>query len=104
MSAYCLFQNLEIYNMEKMLSYVEAVQPLTKLFGGEYVSMGGNVEVKEGDWSPNYPVIIKFPSLKAATAWYDSEEYAPLKALRESCGRFSAVFIEGNTDESRTDN
>ena len=98
MTAYCLFQNIEITDTDKLQSYVDAVQPVTKAFGGAYVSVGGDVEVKEGDWRPAYPVIIKFPSLAAARSWYESEEYAPLKALRESSGRFSAVFIDGNTE------
>ena len=98
MTAYCLFQNLEITDMDKMQTYATTVEPITNAFGGKYVTKAGEVDVKEGNWAPTYPVIIKFPSLEAANIWYDSEEYAPLKALRESAGRFSAVFIEGNTE------
>ncbi|GLX77216.1 hypothetical protein tinsulaeT_05560 [Thalassotalea insulae] len=93
MSAYCLFQNINITDPGKMAEYVEKVQPITQSFGGEYVVMGGNSQIKEGSWSPVMPVIIKFPTMEAANAWYDSEEYAPLKALRMSAGEFSAVFI-----------
>ncbi len=95
MSAFCLFQNLNITDTAKMAEYVEKVQPITQSFGGEYIVMCGDSHVKEGDWSPTVPVIIKFPSLAMANAWYESEEYAPLKKLRESAGEFSAVFIEG---------
>jgi len=95
MSAYCLFQNLEITDPAKMEEYVEQVRPVTEAFGGRYVVMGGDVEVKEGDWAPTWPVVIQFPSLKAANDWYDSDEYAPLKRLRSSAGQFSAVFIDG---------
>lgn len=95
MSAYCLFQNLKITNQEKMQEYVTRVKPITASFGGEYVVSGGAVELKEGDWQPVWPVIIKFPSLNHAHDWYDSEEYKPLKELRKSAGKFSAVFIEG---------
>ena len=98
MTAYCLFQNLEITDMGKMETYASTVEPVTRAFGGEYVTKAGEVDVKEGDWAPTYPVIIKFPSMEAARTWYDSQEYAPLKALRLSAGRFSAVFIEGNTE------
>lgn len=93
MSAYCLFQNLKITDPSKMEEYVEKVKPITELFGGEYVIMGGNTELKEGQWSPVLPVLIKFSDMNAANAWYNSKEYAPLKALRESAGEFSAVFI-----------
>lgn len=95
MSAYCLFQNLEVTAPEKMQEYVIKVKPITASFGGEYVVSGGTIEVKEGNWQPTWPVLIKFPSLQHAQNWYNSDEYLPLKELRESAGKFSAVFIEG---------
>ena len=95
MPAYCLFQNIRITNQEKMMEYAEKVRPITESFGGKYVVRGGKVDVMEGQWSPAWPVVIVFPSLQRAHEWYGSQEYAPLKALRESAGEFSAVFIEG---------
>jgi uncharacterized protein (DUF1330 family) len=98
MTAYCLFQNLEIDDMDKMQEYATNVEPITHAYQGQYVTKAGEVDVKEGDWAPTFPVIIKFPSMDAAQAWYNSDDYAPLKALRHSAGKFSAVFIEGNTE------
>lgn len=84
-----------------MQEYVEKVKPVTESFGGNYVVSGGDVDVKEGDWAPAWPVMIVFPTMKQAREWYDSEEYRPLKELRESAGKFSAVFIAG-IDEGDT--
>lgn len=95
MATYCLFQNLEITDQDKMKEYISKVFPITTSFGGEYVLSGGAVELKEGDWTPTWPVMIKFPTMEQAMAWYDAKEYQPLKALRQSAGRFSAVFMEG---------
>jgi len=95
MSAYCFFQNIEITDNTKMSAYVTEAMPLTQRFGGQYVVLSGKVAVKEGDWSPSSPVIIKFPTMEAAVRWYESDEYKPLKALRQQAGRFSAVFIDG---------
>ena len=95
MPAYCLFQNLKITDPAKMQEYVEKVKPITASFGGEYVVSGGVVEVKEGDWSPAWPVMIVFPTMQRAQEWYRSEEYRPLKELRKAAGEFSAVFMEG---------
>ncbi len=95
MATYCLFQNLEITDQDKMKKYISKVFPITTSFGGEYVLSGGAVELKEGDWTPTWPVMIKFPTMEQALAWYDAKEYQPLKALRQSAGRFSAVFMEG---------
>ncbi len=49
----------------------------------------------EGEWHPNFPVMIEFPSLERAHQWYESHEYRELKALRLSAVRSNAVFIEG---------
>lgn len=95
MVAFALFQNLEVTDPARMGEYAERVRPVTESFGGRYVARGGQVDLIEGDWIPAWPVIIEFPSLAAVHRWYDSDEYAPLKALRESAGVFSAVFIEG---------
>jgi uncharacterized protein (DUF1330 family) len=95
MPAYCLFQNLRITNPSLMEDYVRQVKPITESFGGQYIVMGGQVDVKEGEWAPVFPVMIEFPTMEAANAWYNSPDYAPLKDLRLSAGEFSAVFIEG---------
>lgn len=95
MPAYCLFQNVRITNPSVMEEYVRQVKPVTESFGGRYVVLGGHVDIKEGDWSPAWPAMIEFPTLKAASDWYNSPEYAPLQDLRLSAGEFSAVFIDG---------
>ena len=36
----------------------------------------------EGEWNGNWTVVIQFPSMESAVAFYESEGYAPLRALR----------------------
>jgi uncharacterized protein (DUF1330 family) len=52
MTAYCLFQNLEITDMDKMQQYATTVEPITHAFKGQYVTKAGEVDVKEGEWAP----------------------------------------------------
>jgi uncharacterized protein (DUF1330 family) len=33
--------------------------------------------------------------MASLTAWYDSPEYAPLKALRKTCARTRSIAMEG---------
>jgi len=94
MPAYCLFDNLKINDYQKLERYKNEVAPLVEKFGGRYVVLGGNVELKEGDWKPTFPVMIEFPTLQRANEWYNSEEYRPFKALRQSAGTYNAVFCE----------
>jgi len=74
---------------------VTTVAPVVEQYGGRYRTIGGPATVLEGDWRPTYPVIIEFDSAERARSWYDSEDYRPLKALRQSAVRCHAVLIEG---------
>ncbi len=95
MSAYCFFNNVEIYDETKMAEYREAVTDIVRKYQGEYVVVGGTFQIKEGKPKVTLPVVIKFPSLELANRWYNSKEYAPLLKLRKSAGEFDAVFMEG---------
>jgi len=95
MSAYCLFDNLEVIDVAKLEEYKQRAAPLVEQYGGRYVVLGGKVDLMEGNLRPTFPVMIEFPSLERAHEWYSSAEYAPLKALRLSAMRSNAVFLEG---------
>ena len=95
MSAYCLFDILEVTDVAKFEEYKAGVSATIEQYGGRYVVGAGKVDLVEGTWKPTNLVIIQFPSLEEAHQWYQSEEYADLLALRLSAGRFNAIFMEG---------
>jgi uncharacterized protein (DUF1330 family) len=95
MAAYCLFDNVEVIDGGKLEEYKARVGPVVEQYGGRYVVLGGRVDLVEGAWRPTFPVMIEFPDLERAHAWYDSDEYRELKALRHSAVRANAVFLEG---------
>lgn len=95
MPAYCLLDNLEITDPEKLAQYKLKVAAVVRAYAGRYVVLGGKAELVEGSWKPTFPVMIEFPSFEQAQRWYHSEEYRVLKALRLSAGRFNAILIEG---------
>lgn len=95
MPAYCLFENLEIKDLALLDTYKTRVAPLVQRHGGRYVVLGGNARRVEGEWAPPYLVMIEFPDLAHATAWYESPDYAEVKQLRLAAGRFNGVILEG---------
>lgn len=97
MPAYCFFDILEITDAEKMDAYRARVFECVARHGGKYLVVGGPQQVVEGHWRPAFPVLIEFPSMEAARRWYDSEDYAPLKALRLAATRANAVFLDSFT-------
>ncbi len=99
MAAYCFFDVREVVDPAKMEEYRRGVLATVKQYDGQYVVLGGTCDRIEGEWKPNFPVIIRFPSLERAHQWYHSEEYKYLKALRLSGSKCDAVFMESEPGE-----
>jgi uncharacterized protein (DUF1330 family) len=61
------------------------------------VALSPAPKVLEGIWGGNWTVVIRFPSMAVAEAWYNSPEYQPLKDLRinELTEGGALVFVEG---------
>ena len=97
MAAYCLFDMYEVTDPEKLEQYRSGVLATVQKYGGQYVVIGGKCDIVEGNWRPTFPVLMEFPSLEAAHSWYNSPEYAPLKALRQSGTKNNAVFMESES-------
>jgi uncharacterized protein (DUF1330 family) len=64
-------------------------------FGGRFLVRGGATEVLEGEWTPKRLVILEFPTMAKAKAWYGSPEYAPLLDLRKASASSSLVIADG---------
>ncbi|MGE0715546.1 MAG: DUF1330 domain-containing protein [Alphaproteobacteria bacterium] len=74
-------------------TYRSQVLATIEKHGGRFVVRGGKYEQKEGAWTPGRMVVIEFPSVAAAHAWYDSPEYAPLIVLRGKAARTDVLLI-----------
>src|SRR5437868_6737350 len=44
---------------------------------------------------PRRLVVLEFPSVEQARAWYDSEVYREAKALRQRCSTGTLLLVEG---------
>jgi len=95
MPAY-MIANIEVLDAEGFERYRAAVPPVIARFGGRYLVRGGAVHHVEGAMPLKRLVILEFPSLAQARAFYDSAEYAPLLALRLATTRSEAVLVEGH--------
>jgi uncharacterized protein (DUF1330 family) len=75
--------------------YRKMVLPTITAFGGRFLARGGKADTLEGPWHPKRVVIVEFPSVERAQAWWASSEYAEAKALRQATSHGSLVVIEG---------
>ena len=74
--------------------YRAGVLPVITTYGGRYIVRGGAMDVLEGT-SPERLVIVEFPTMDAARAFYRSPDYAPLLALRMQSTEAEVVLVEG---------
>jgi len=94
MAAYFIVE-IETVDAQQMAEYRALVPPVVEAFGGRFLVRGGACETLEGDWAPPRLVVLEFPNLETARAFYDSELYEPLKRMRLRAGRSRLVLVEG---------
>ena len=64
-------------------------------YAGRFVVRGGKPETLEGSWDPGRIVVLEFPSVEKAKAWWSSDGYAQAKALRQSASVTDMIVVEG---------
>jgi len=94
MPAYIVVE-VEVHDPQRYEDYKEMVPVSLEAYDGHFIVRGGKVETLEGEWSPKRMVIVEFPSVEKAKAWWGSEEYAEAKALRQATARTQMVVVEG---------
>ena len=94
MPAYVIVET-DIHDPEQYEQYKAASPAAVAGGGGRFVARGGELAVFEGDWSPSRLVILEFPDLETAKAWYASENYQEAKKLRDGAARLNMVAVEG---------
>ncbi|MEM9840509.1 MAG: DUF1330 domain-containing protein [Pseudomonadota bacterium] len=79
-----LLANLSVENLETYLNdYGFPVTPMLLAAGAEILVATPQVETLEGDYTPNWSVVVRFPSQEAAMGWYNSEEYQAMIPVRQ---------------------
>jgi uncharacterized protein (DUF1330 family) len=63
--------------------------------GGRYLVRGGPIEPLEGSWTPRTIVVVEFPDIEQAKAWYRSPEYASALAVRDEALSRNLVLVDG---------
>ncbi len=91
---YLLFRS-EFPDQEVIRPYGRAVVGVAAKFGGRFIVLADDPEPVEGGPDTRRVVILEFPSLDAARAFWNSPEYAEVKKLREGVGVVDAVMFEG---------
>ena len=76
--------------------YKALAKPIAEKYGGIYRTRGGELEVLESDlWSPTRIVVVEYPDMESARAFANSEEYAPVKAIRRANAECTLLIVDG---------
>lgn len=94
MAAYVVVQ-VKVNNPEPYEVYKKGVAATLTPFGGKFLARGGKVETMEGDWTPERFVIIEFPSVENAKAWWNDPEYRKVASIRWANADSQMVVVEG---------
>jgi uncharacterized protein (DUF1330 family) len=94
MAAYVLL-NIDVTDADLYAGYAKAAGTTVEQYGGRYLVRGGRAEKLEGSVNPKRIVVLEFPSLERARAWWDGEEYRAPKALRQSASISDTILVEG---------
>jgi uncharacterized protein (DUF1330 family) len=95
MAAYYLFDNVEVSDPEALARYFPQAAKLVAEHGGRYLAVDAVPEVVEGDPGLTSVVLMEFPDADSARAWYESDAYRPVRAIRHRAARNNAVLIDG---------
>ena len=87
--------DIEVTNPDLMGEYAGKVGATVEAHGGKAIVRGGVTETVEGEWQPKRLVVLKFPDMVAAKAWYNSAEYQEILPVRLEASNGDLIMVEG---------
>ena len=79
---------------EALQNYRRLAAASIERHGGRYLVRGGEQQVLEGDWTPA-TIVVEFPSMEAARAWYGSSDYAEALEFRDEALSRDLILVAG---------
>jgi uncharacterized protein (DUF1330 family) len=64
-------------------------------YQGQFIVRGGAAEILEGDRKPGRIVVLEFPDAERARQWWNSEEYAAAKLIRQRASSTEMILVDG---------
>jgi len=80
---------------ELLQDYQKVTPSIIKKYQGKFLARGGKVETLEGPAETRRMVIIEFPDMESAKAFYHSSEYSEARQLRDGVAKAEFVLLQG---------
>ncbi len=95
MPAYVI-ADVKVSDPEKYKQYMALSPAAIEAAGGRFLVRGGAHDVFEGNWQPSRMVVVEFPDMASARAFYDSARYREARAKRAGATEFfNMVVVQG---------
>ena len=94
MPAYAVAHMHEVTVGPGVVEYLRRIDATLEPFGGEFLVHGGDFDVMEGAWEGPL-IVIGFPDREHAHAWYKSDAYQQILALRTDSSRSDIILVDG---------
>ncbi len=94
MPAY-LIVKISVDDPAGLKAYQEAAPPIIAKYQGKFIVRGGATETLEGPEDKRRTVVLEFPGMTEARAYYHSPEYTEARKLREGIGTFEVMIVDG---------
>jgi uncharacterized protein (DUF1330 family) len=94
MSAYVIAR-VEVTDWDKYGEYMKVTPGVIAQYGGRFIARGGEMVTLEGSEETQRLVLLEFPSMAGAKAWYHSQEYQNARKIRVGAAKASFIAIDG---------
>lgn len=89
---------LDVLDHELYAEYAAAATVIETRHGGRPLVVGEAKEVVEGEWPAERVVVLEFPSIDMARAWYADPDYESLIPFRQRATASALLLMEGFLD------
>lgn len=94
MTAYAIAHLQDVRLGPEIIDYIKRIDETLVPYEGRFLIHGATPEIVEGPW-PGDLVMIAFPDMERARAWYDSPGYREILSLRADHSRSTAMIVQG---------
>ncbi|MFF2148911.1 DUF1330 domain-containing protein [Kitasatospora sp. NPDC058190] len=94
MPAYAIAHLQEAAAHPEIAQYIERIPATFEPYSGRFLVHATQHEVKEGSW-PGHVVVISFPGIAEAQAWWDSPAYQEIAPLRSRHIEGDIILVDG---------
>ena len=94
MPAY-MIARINVTDPEQYEVYKSLAPIAIKKYGGRYLTRGGAMETLEGPEETMRVILLEYPDMETAKAFYDCPEYKEAREARKDAAEGQFVLLEG---------